>query len=62
MSVHNRWLAKPLSAMLRSNKTHAADVLQTMHVILLRSGFVGTYADPLVHLACLLAAAGGCLL
>jgi hypothetical protein len=48
--------------MLRSNKTHAADVLQTMHVILLRSGFVGTYADPLVHLACLLAAAGGCLL
>jgi hypothetical protein len=40
------------------NKTHAADVLQTMHVLLLRSGMVGAYADPLTHLACLLAAAG----
>jgi hypothetical protein len=42
------------------NKTHAADVLQTMHVLLLRSGMVGAYADPLTHLACLLAAAGVC--
>ncbi len=41
------------------NKTHAADVLQTMHVILQRSGMIGPYADPLTHLACLLAAAGG---
>jgi hypothetical protein len=40
----------------------AADVLQTMHVILLHSGMVGTYADPTYHLACLLAAAGKCLL
>jgi hypothetical protein len=40
------------------NKTHAADVLQTMHVLLLRSGMVGAYADPLTHLACLLAASG----
>ncbi len=41
------------------NKTHAADVLQTMHVLLQRTGMVGTYTEPLTHLACLLAAAGG---
>jgi len=39
------------------NKIHAADVLQTMSVILLRGGLVPHYADPLTHLACLLAAA-----
>ncbi|KAJ9516143.1 hypothetical protein QJQ45_024571 [Haematococcus lacustris] len=39
------------------NATHAADVLQTMHVVLQRSGMLPRYADPLTHLACLLAAA-----
>ncbi len=40
------------------NKTHAADVMQTMHVLLQRSGMIGSYTEPLTHLACLLAAAG----
>ncbi|KAL6758843.1 3'5'-cyclic nucleotide phosphodiesterase [Haematococcus lacustris] len=39
------------------NAIHAADVLQTMHVVLQRSGMLPRYADPLTHLACLLAAA-----
>jgi hypothetical protein len=40
------------------NKTHAADVVQTMHVVLLKSGMAGSaYADPVTHLGCLLAAA-----
>ncbi|GFH25584.1 PDEase domain-containing protein, partial [Haematococcus lacustris] len=39
------------------NAIHAADVLQTMHVVIQRSGMLPRYADPLTHLACLLAAA-----
>ncbi len=38
-------------------KTHAADVLQTYHVILVKGGFLGTYLDPIRHLACYMAAA-----
>ena len=38
------------------NCTHAADVLQTMHVLLHRGGLVPGYADPLSLLACYLAA------
>ncbi len=38
------------------NKVHAADVVQSMHIILKRGGLVPGYADPLTHLACLLAA------
>lgn len=38
------------------NRTHASDVLQTMHVIVTRSGLLPHYADPLTHLACYLAA------
>ena len=38
------------------NRTHAADVLQTMHVILHRGGLVPGYADPITLLACYLAA------
>jgi len=38
------------------NKIHAADVLQTMQVILKRGGMLPGYADPLTHMACLLAA------
>ncbi len=41
------------------NATHAADVLQTLHVVLHSSGMVGTYADPLTLLACYLAAVSG---
>ncbi|GFH26406.1 3'5'-cyclic nucleotide phosphodiesterase [Haematococcus lacustris] len=39
------------------NKIHAADVLQTLHVVLTRGGLVPGYADPLTLLACLLAGA-----
>lgn len=39
------------------NKTHAADVLQTMHVILTRGGLLPGYGDSFTHLACILAAA-----
>lgn len=39
------------------NRTHAADVLQTMHALLTRGGLVPHYADPLTQLACYLAAA-----
>lgn len=38
------------------NATHAADVLQTLHVILHRGGLVPHYADPLLLLAAYLAA------
>ncbi|KAJ9513056.1 hypothetical protein QJQ45_029455 [Haematococcus lacustris] len=38
------------------NKTHAADVLQTFHLILRRGGLIPGYVDPLTHVACLLAA------
>jgi hypothetical protein len=38
------------------NATHAADVLQTLHIILHRSGMLPHYADPLALLACYLAA------
>jgi len=38
------------------NRVHTADVLQTMHVLLKRGGMQPGYADPLSHMACLLAA------
>lgn len=38
------------------NSTHAADVLQTMHVLLHRGGLVPGYADPMTLMACYLAA------
>lgn len=38
------------------NRTHAADVLQTMHMLLRRGGLTPGYADPLTQVACLLAA------
>jgi hypothetical protein len=38
------------------NSTHASDVLQTLHIILHRSGMLPHYADPLALLACYLAA------
>jgi len=38
------------------NKMHAADVLQTMHVLLHRGGLVPGYADPLYLMACYIAA------
>ena len=38
------------------NRTHAADVLQTLHVLLHRGGLVPGYADPITLLACYLAA------
>lgn len=38
-------------------KVHAADVLQTYHVILTKGGFVGSYVDPIRHLGCYMAAA-----
>lgn len=39
------------------NATHAADVLQSMHVLLHRGGLAGGYTNPLELLACYLAAA-----
>lgn len=41
------------------SRTHAADVLQTLHVILTQGGLTPGYADPLTHLACYLAAVSG---
>ena len=38
------------------NSTHAADVLQTLHVLLHRGGLVPGYADPMSLLACYVAA------
>lgn len=38
------------------NAKHAADVLQSVHVLLHSGGLVGTYADPLTLLGCYLAA------
>ena len=38
------------------NCTHAADVLQTLYVLLHRGGLVPGYADPITLLACYLAA------
>ena len=38
------------------NRTHAADVLHTLHVLLHRGGLVPGYADPMSLLACYLAA------
>jgi hypothetical protein len=38
------------------NATHAADVLQTTHVLLHQGGLIGGYADPLTLLGCYLAA------
>ncbi len=50
----------PRATCPQHNKTHAADVLQTLHVLLLQGGLVGSgYCDPLTHLACLLAAVSG---
>ncbi|GIM16339.1 hypothetical protein Vretimale_18970 [Volvox reticuliferus] len=39
------------------SKTHAADVLQTFHVIIHRGGLAPGYVDPLTLMACYLAAA-----
>ena len=36
------------------NRTHAADVLQTFHVLLHRGGLTPGYADPLTLMACYL--------
>lgn len=36
--------------------THAADVLQSVHVLLHSGGLVGVYTDPLTQLGCYLAA------
>ncbi|GIL62517.1 hypothetical protein Vafri_16725 [Volvox africanus] len=38
------------------SKTHAADVLQTLHVIIHRGGLAPGYVDPLTLMACYLAA------
>ena len=38
------------------NKLHAASVLQLMHCILTKGGLVPSYADPLIQMACYLAA------
>ena len=38
------------------SRTHAADVLQTLHVLLHRGGLVPGYADPLTLMACYLTA------
>ncbi len=38
-------------------RIHAADVLQTFHVIITRGGFTHAYVDPIRHLACIIAAA-----
>jgi hypothetical protein len=38
------------------NATHAADVLQTLHMLLHRGGLVPGYADQLTVMACYVAA------
>ncbi len=43
------------------SSVHAADVLQTLSVLVTRSGLAPGYADPLTHMACLLAAVSGVL-
>ncbi len=42
--------------MPRSNRTHAADVLQTMHVLVAKSGLAPHYVDQLTLMGCYLAA------
>ncbi len=42
----------------RSNRIHAADVLQTLHVLVTRSGMLPGYVDPLTQLALYVAAVG----
>ncbi len=41
---------------MQHNKIHAADVLQTFHVLICRGGLTPGYVDPLTHLACYIAA------
>lgn len=38
------------------NATHAAGVVHMMHMLLVHGSLLGGYADPLAHMACIIAA------
>ncbi len=49
-------LCLPCLCLLQHNRRHAADVLRTLHVLLVRGGLAPGYADSDTMVACYLAA------